>query len=318
MKKLLLVALLAQPLHAFASYEMALVLDRTAGSIKRYDPISGAYLGSFGTGIYGASAFNLMLDQGTNRVAVGSSSANSPNSTQYFDYNIGNYLYDRTFLYGLSYASKNGAYIASRETYSNTYLLSYDAEGNYLGWVFASGSTLAMVAQSAANRYYAVDMSNGGRLAFWSAMYSTAPTYTAIPNFSSSFGFGGELAVSGNRLAFVSGTGAAGTARLWCGDLSGTGSVTNIRSYDLSSRYQSTFHVTFGHNDDLYIGAQNYAGDGKYRVARYNFTNGGYRGEFGVGGFSDIGGLAFVAAPEPGTWAAMGLGALILLRRRKR
>lgn len=295
---------------------MALVLDRTAGSIKRFDPSSGAYLGSFANGQVGTGSFNLLLDQSSGRVAVGSTNTASNYAMPYYDYNTGNYLYDRYYSQGASASTKSGSYVASCYSSPN-YVIAYDFNGSYLGWAFQSGSNYIMAAIGASNRIYGVDVANG-RLTFWNSMYaSSTPANTAIPNAATSLFYTGEMALSGYRLAFCS-AGTGGGPRIWLTDLNTDGSVATIRSIDISARYSSAYHIAFGHNDDVYIGAYNSSGDAKYRIARYSWLTGTYRGEFGVSNLTDVGGLVFVAAPEPGTWAAMGLGALILLRRRKR
>lgn len=295
---------------------MALVLDRTAGSIKRFDPSSGAYLGSFANGQVGSSSFNLLLDQSSGRVAVGSTNTAYNYAMPYYDYNTGNYLFDRYYSQGAYASTKVGSNVAAIFS-TPTYVLAYDFYGTYSGYTVQSGSNYIMAAIGASNRIYGVDVANG-RLSFWNSMYSSVPANTAIPNAATSLFYTGEMALSGNRLAFCSAAAGGGGSRVWLTDLNSDGSVASIRSIDISTRYSSAYHIAFGHNDDVYIGAYNSSGDAKYRIARYSWLTGTYRGEFGVGNLTDVGGLVFVAAPEPGTWAAMSLGALILLRRRKR
>lgn len=305
MKRLLVLGLAVCSAGAYASVELMLVLDRNAGVIRRYDPASGSYLGSFGQG--NLTGFNLMLDQAAGQVMVGSSDAWSP----VYDYNTGNYLFDRYYGYSTNYASMNNNLIASQYISSPQYVIIQSKTNYYHGYCLKAGANFTMAGASALDRIYAVD-GVSKQLCFWNSLYSTTPTTYALPS-GSEYYFAGEMAIKGNRMAFSSSSGAGGGV-VWMTDLSATG-VPTMRAYGISTFYANVSHVAFGHNDDVFIAASK--ADGSKWILRYNFTSGFFRGAFNLG-VIDVGGLAMVAAPEPSSIAALGMAALWFLRKRSR
>lgn len=312
MKSLILICLVGVGAASQASFELMMVLDRTSGSIKRFDSTSGVYLGSFANGAVDNSSFNLMIDQPNGQVIVGDGTG-SVNYAQVYNYNSGQYIGDRNFTYGTTYSSGNSGVITSRYNSDASYVISNDVNGTYNGYVRNTGSTFTMSGSANGTRVYAVDY-NTKTLHWWNSLNVNASTGSVALANPGSFFFAGEMAVTATRLAFASANG--GTPALWLGDINTGSGTPTMRSISLSTRYVVAYHTVFGHNDDVYIGAQKASGERV--IARYNFVTGAWRGEFGGGGqLSDIGGLTMVVAPEPAPFIAMGLGLTILLRRRK-
>lgn len=314
MRSLILICLVGASAASQASFELMMVLDRTSGSIKRFDSTSGVYLGSFANGAVDNGSFNLMIDQPNGEVVVGDGTG-AGNYAQVYNYNSGQYIGDRFFTYGTTYASGNSGTLTTKYNSDASFVLSNSINGTYNGYVRNTGSNFVMSGSANGTRVYAVDYSTK-TLHWWTSLFLGTSTGSVALANPGSFFLAGEMAVTSTRLAFASASGS-GSAALWLGDINTGSGTPTMRSFNISSRYAAAFHTVFGHNDDVYIGAQKASGERV--IARYNFVTGAWRGEFGGGGqLSDIGGLTMVVAPEPAPFIAMGLGLTILLRRRKR
>ena len=316
MRSIFVLCLVGVTAASNASFELVMVLDRTTQSIKRFDSTSGVYLGSFANGVVDSANVNLMIDQPNGQVVVGDVTG-ATNYAQVYDYNTGQYIGDRSYFYGATYASGNSGHITSMYVPNASYVISSTIAGGYpgySGYVENPGSSFSMSGSATGSRIYAVDL-NTKTLHWWNSLYATSSAGSVALANPASFQLTGEMAVTATRLAFASSVG--GTAALWLGDINTGSGTPTMRSFNISSRYTTAYHTVFGHNDDVYIGAVKASGERV--IARYNFVTGAWRGEFGGGGqISDIAGLTMVVAPEPAPFVAMGVGVGVLIGRSRR
>jgi hypothetical protein len=307
-KSALLLACMAAS-HAFGSYELMFATDNVADKINRYDAISGAYLGSFGQGlatIYGRGAADpskgiyYVSDLDTNRVLK----FNYSTGEFLGSFGTGTYTYQCTLLTdGSVLIGGEGTDDFRRFTSTGTLLGTYQAPDGLTGICQAGNGFIYGV--SSAGKILRYNFSGG------------APTLiTTLPNFSFALGIkalGNTLAVTDfnddvTTTAFTVKTDGSFGSILGSANLgAGNGDVLTGRE------------CAFGHGGLIYTLVTDYSTTKQYAYSWDPNTNFVAR-KLDLGINADAYGclgLSTIVAPEPSTWVALGLGTLILVRRRK-
>lgn len=305
---------------AQASFEMLLMGDNTGNNFKvtRYDPVTRMSLGSFGLGIINHAVRDVAVDQSTNRAFVLSAGGR----INAFNYNTGEWL-------GAGTNNSSGHNSIAYNSGSNTLTF---GEGNGSG---VSGGFQVLNANTLAPT----------GLGFPSTFVSTAPlqrpgtTNYFMHTLASFGGFNPSTRVwdaNGNLLDSQFGPNAWDGANgvrdsVFSGNFmyglvtNGTGTLDTLVSSSVTNTTMSlpsvvesfassgtaTRSIAVGHNGLLWVkvGTQ---------LRSYHPVNGFSAANTLPGSMSDLTGMAIVVAPEPTSMFALGLGALTLLRRRRR
>ncbi|MCE9557449.1 MAG: hypothetical protein K8R88_00715, partial [Armatimonadetes bacterium] len=124
-KSLFVFALVGVAQLSLASYELALVADFWGKKIDRYDPVSGAYLGSFG-GNFLVNPSDVSVDQ-TNGLAYVADQGDSRMSV--FNYSTGELVLQEAMLAGIPPIVLPFGGAANRVIHGNTGLVAQDVRG---------------------------------------------------------------------------------------------------------------------------------------------------------------------------------------------
>lgn len=302
MRVIVLLSFVSAAGFASASFDLILVSDSTKKVIHRYDGDSGTYLGSFGAGFIGTTG-GLALDQANNLVMIQSFFGVSA-----FDYNTGAHLWTNSnfgvvhpdmaysgntlFRAGMGTSTSAVVFMAnpqtaiSQATYSGPY-------GSYTG-----------VGIDSSNQILAYN-STSGRVCRWTSGSTGSPTATsAVLNLEGGLDVRGStclgLGIGGKVISIDTGTMAA-----------------TIGYTPSQGAFTSSADVAFGHNN-LAWGLGLYAGGTVLQSYNRNADNiyvpGG---RYSLSQVTTPVSMVVVLAPEPGSLAALGLGLVVLLRRKK-
>lgn len=281
---------------SFASYELLLTTDYNNNRVNRYDPQTGTFLGSFGQGYMNGPA-KIALDESKGLAYI----TNYPSATiQVWNYSTG--VYENEFAsggpcWGITRLS-NGNIVAANGSNVNTFsptgtlLSTFSA----LGFSCDTDGTYLYIADAGVIRKYTTGGTLVGSLTFSSARAPYDIKFRSGVGYAAGFGYKGIFATFNSNTM----TGYA--------EKTITGFTTAM---DVEG-------IALGHGAAVYLSGQSSASGTPTVVTRYNSLSQGFGGTFAsqTSG-TRISGMAIVVAPEPGTWAALGLGAVILLRRRR-
>jgi len=302
-----------------ASFELLMVLDYGTKSVHRFDSNSGAYLGSFGGGYFN-NPQGLIMDRALNRAYVYDSTYGLYRA---FDYNTGEHVSDFAG-YGNGFqcfGGLPGGNILAGYLGGAAYELSNSGVG--LGYRYtlpvsgSSGVALGSTVHSSGRILTwtgALDNSAHMSIQVLGTTLSSTATYqsSVITNMGTYF-TQAQIAVGGNNGAVVN---TVGNIQYFTTPSDGS-SVTLGSNISLTSYLTGPRGVAYGHGSTLYVSGINASNAAQGRILRT--THGfGFGTTFGEGILVNPGQMAIVVAPEPGTWAALGLGALTLMRRRNR
>jgi len=294
---------------ASASYELMFATDRVGQKINRYDAISGAYLGSFGQG-FSASFSRMTPDPATGTLYVGD---NSSERILKFNYNTGEFM---GFIPTTGYNTyqclrlSDGSFVVGGEqtTYGH-----FSSTGVKLD-TFSYPVTVLGLTQASNGFVYAVGFN--GQIYRTDVSNTSVSLVTTIPGSPVSIG----IKAQGNTLAITSYDDAVRTT-VFTVKADGTFGST-LGSIDLGSGNANILvgrEVAFGHNGLIYTLVEDLTAQKNYAVSYHYATTKVIRQmDLGING-NGVGclGLSTIVAPEPSTWAAMGLGLLFVARRRK-
>lgn len=288
---------------ASASFDLILVSDSSKKVIHRYDGDSGTYLGSFGAGFIG-TAFGMALDQPNNTVVV-----TTTFGTSAFDYNTGVHLWTNTNFSATFDMAFSGSTLARSNAGTSTVAFATlngspqfaTSQTNYSG---PTGLWTGIGVDSS-GRYLATN-STTGQVSRWTSGSTAAPTATsAVVNIDGGLSARGSL----------------------CLGLTATGSMVAIDTNTMAAvnggvpsqgAFTSAVDTAFGHGNVAWgLGT---AG-GVQILQSYNKSNSSNTysaaGRYSLTQVGAAQGMVVVVAPEPGSLAALGLGLVVLLRRRK-
>lgn len=310
---------------ASASFELALIYDNDNDQIIRYDPVNKVRLGSFGQGRLGAwgNSNGLALDPtDLNLVAA----LDIDGNVRWFNYNTGILVRSvatgdiNEFGYQNFKILSNGNLLVTAQYNPNRLTRIFNGTTGALINTFAdytgSGYTLMDCVPVGDGTYYSLERSGGaGNYSFHLfRRNSTGGFLGALYNYdaSSSADFQMEIEVSGNKVFTLGRT--AESLRAF--SISGSTLTKDNLNYSI---YGGAFAsgLSVGHGGSVHFtqyrsgvpGNEFYSYD---RIAGYYTYFGGT-----MPYTQELGGMVLVTAPEPGTMAVLGLGALAILRRRK-
>ncbi len=301
----LLAALVCACAPALGSYELALVLDRGTKKIHRFDAVSGAYFGSFGTVSSGAST--MALDAARGEVIVYDS------GTQY-NYNYSTGILTSAVLWnsGVTKVSRTPAGTNYMVSFS-TVIQEYTPSQGFLRTIPIGSALTSSVTALESNRFLVADASNKVYYGDY-----TSGTILSTLTFGSPIK---DIAVTG----MVTGAGARLSSVLLA-----NGQVSFVATQSNGIQGTSGVLTNFGtplglaglHSGMIVVG-KNSAGAPLIQTYAAAFNLGMAVGlvpqtTLSGGGITDPVAVVTVIAPEPTSLAGWGLGALVLGLARRR
>jgi hypothetical protein len=302
--KLALLAFVAIPFSANASFEMMLIADNGSGlgqgHIKRFDPENGVYLGEFGRGQMGEIT-GVALDQARGRLFVAETTGAFAAINE-FDYSTGAKV---RVLYSAAPFKLRGMFI------ENGFLYGFDNYSAYADMFRYNLNT------GAANLVTSLIISNV-RDATMSNGFVKVAGSSGISSFSLLNPSGVVIETAGDYSAVTSGRwqNSSGVVNGLIAART-TGSILQFGTQATFTASGTKIAVAQSHNDvyTLYN-----ASSGVFNVGRNsnwnpypNYTN----TVVASGYLTNPVDMAIVVAPEPGSMIALGAGVLALVRRRK-
>ncbi len=299
---LLAVVAVAHPVHA--SFELVMVADYANKVIHRIDGTTGQYFGSFGGGIL-TSPIGMDINVATNTCYVVD---RNTGKVLKFNYNTGVYIgsFNATF----------GSSPGLRVTSAGNILID-----NYFGSATmypASGAlTTSFVPQGGAGGIFGLDEGPDG--AIYAVMQGTGRIQRYQNNGTpSTFATGATANSIGQTVAIFNGVGyySATASYNSIGRFKTGATPTVLSPWNLSGVYSNVRGVAAGHGDLLYVAGANTSGG--FTLARLDADSGVVRSTVNFAQISaDCPSITSVVAPEPASLLALGLGALVLARRRR-
>lgn len=295
---------------AHASFELMMALDRTDKVVHRYDPFTGVYLGSFGSGII-QNPLGMVIDQNSQTAFI---LQNRPASGQDYitrlNYNTGEFL--GTFQLFSSNANSigltnNGQFMCSVIAPDVSLI---NSTGGEAAWVTSpvgvTAGAYSGIAQDIHGTVYAV--TDNGVIYGWTNPFTTNGARPLVSlGAPTALASRGQLAARGNWIA-------AGNQNTLVYARTVASGGFNLTS-GVSTPYTNVRGVAIGHENMMYAAGQTGVSVGS--ISRYD-QFGNFAGSFGAGQLKDPIALSVVVAPEPGTMAALGLGLAALLKRRRK
>lgn len=295
---------------AQASFDLMLVHDNASGVMHRIDPISRTYLGSFAVPVFQSMAAS--YTQKT--VYLG-----NPGGVMAYDYSTGEERPERSFVVptilncvAMS-ANQNTIYAGM----ANGNILSYDASNGTLTGTFAAvaGSSIQAMTPTADGRLIVM---TGAPTGHNLRLFSGAGSQLAVQSVDASTALASNsiaywTQVDSNDRVFFRGT-QTGAGYNYSMLSRGSNTLSSVGPGSYSGFANLSFHMP-GHSGGYLAGLDTVPANG-FRVTRFT----GLASPANSTVYSNIlqaDHAAIVLAPEPGTWAALGLGALALMRRRR-
>lgn len=293
-----------------ASYELLMAVDFGAQTVRRFDGVTGAQLGSFGKG-YLRTATSIAINSSINEAYVLDRSGG--NRIYAFNYNTGEYLRDFSvggYTYGnVSLASNGDLLMGSTNNSGSSALQRFSKTGSLIStYLTYGGQNSNNFVTASDGAMYAVDY-NGSYLLRYATPGASYTTFLGNSNFA---GYRGQMVSSGSlgySLNFY-------TPQITPLTLSSTLAVGT--TVTLAAYFSFLDGATFGHGNILYIAGSN--STGYPTILRYNTaTNTVLNTVFTDTATGEFAAMACVVAPEPSSLIGLGLGAgfLLMLRRRR-
>lgn len=294
-------------LSAHASFDLVMAVDSGTKAVYRYDGSSGISLGTFGSG-YLTNPQSIAISGSTAHVL---DVVNFAGRVRRFNYNTGEYL-GSTQLAAFSFSASglslligpSGEYIASAGTQSG--IAGFDADTGTRLYAYFTPGTGNQGAVIVGGFLYNVESSGTmgwGPLPF--SGVSSFPFSATLPGAGNPY----QLATAGGLIYSVNQS--TNLVRSY----SQAGISTGL-AIQLSSMINSK-GLAMGHNNVMYAAGLDSASS-LGRIARLDNRTGDSLGFINANQMTSPVSLAVRMAPEPATMAILGIGALSLLRNRRR
>ncbi len=289
--------------HAFASLEMLMMVDPTAKVIRRYDPITGVSLGSFGAGVLVNPTDIAVVNHDTVFVSDNYDTAGAYSTIYKMNPHTGEVLGQ---MFNINIYNAQAIAVSNN---GNLYTFDYGSQVNvgkfntlklaYTGSTF-NHLGVAAVAQDL--------LSTGGEtfLMSYGTSFGTASfaagSFVAVATGSTIR----AIEKAGNQYVTASATGAITVYQSTL-----TGATTLLTA---QTGLSSAFGLAMGHQ---MVYASGNDASGNRKVAILNPVTRTVVGSFSVSNSLSTGKMAIILAPEPGSLAILGFGALTMLLRRR-
>lgn len=312
---------------AWGSYELLMQIDMDFGgvpAIRRFDPVSGAYLGAFGAG-YLRDPSQMIYRNGELYVLDSVGPLVAQGRIHRFNPSTGAILGTIALPSGWGKAGGNSGFsilangnflVSDGVTGSASFLNEYTPTGAYLANRFWGGATGAayfgMAYSEAYRRIYAV---NAGTNSIDVFDYNSSGAFnTPVQSFLVA---GGpiQMNIFGGYVYYTAQSTYDYVHRF---PILGNGNLGTVETLDPSiATYLRTRGAGVGHSPYAYTMQQN-GTTSKWSFQRFNHVTKDPLGTFGEGiVLNPRGNPEIIAAPEPATLVALGAGMLALRRRRK-
>lgn len=293
---------------ASASFELLLVADRGTNTVHRFDSVTGAYFGSFGQG-YLTDVNDMAVNTATGEAWV----LEAANRIYKFDYNTGAYLGTVNLNIGSILdlqSSQAGGFLARS---SSTQWRAFSNAGTLTNILSApTGATFGSATRAANGFFYAVE-TVGTTI--------TIGHYNALSSRVTGTNFSGTsldyVQATGNLVADLYTSGGARFSEILNFNPDGSFAGATTSDANLSGIVNLPKASVLGHGSITMVCGINPANAAQGIIARCDPVFATTKGTFGNTILQDPVEMAIVVAPEPGTIAAMGLGAAMLLRKRR-
>lgn len=311
---------------AWASFDLMLFLDGTTDRIHRFDPVNNVNLGSFLTV---GSTEGLLVDQASATVYT-LSQGTMALTLQRYNIATGQMVSEialpTTFTspIGFTYQpklSQGPAGEALLSLYGGIQRMNL-ATGALIGTPYAWSTNdftyeISRAGYLSTGEYLVPGESDG-------TPYSNdrAMVFNSANVWQNSFLVGGPAAASfiwdinarGNRALVTTYNGDSGELFML------TRGASNLTSVRIGSNHPSRYYLfaEWGHGSEGYMISDVLDGvSGPYHYRKFSTVSGSMGQENLISGINRIDATAILLAPEPGGMAALGLGLLVLLRRRR-
>ena len=294
--------------HAFASLEMLMMVDPTAKVIRRYDPITGVSLGSFGAGVLVNPTDIAVLNHDTVFVSDNYDTASSFSTIYKMNPHTGEVLgqmFNFSIYNAQAIAASNNGTLYTLDSTSTTFASTINVGRFNIASLDFTGSTFNHPGESG----FAQDLLSTGGDTFlmsygtnFGTASSAAGSFVAVTTGSTIR----AIEKAGNQYVTASATGAITVYQSTL-----TGATTLLTS---QTGLSSAFGLAMGHQ---MVYASGNDASGNRKVAILNPVTRTVVGSFSVSNSLSTGKMAIILAPEPGSLAILGFGALTLLRRRR-
>ncbi|MCE9558455.1 MAG: hypothetical protein K8R88_05840 [Armatimonadetes bacterium] len=305
MRSTLALLALGFAVNASASFELALISDRTANVVHRMDPVTGAYLGSFGQNFLNAPG-GVVLDQANNTVYVADT-----NRVTRWNYNTGDYL--GTFV------TNSGAVTSFSQNQSDG-SFNIATSGGIRRYTMG-GSFIRTYTSTSGFGYQSGLLANDG---FY---YVNTHTTTSVRQDRLNAGSGAlietrtwacdrYLPLGGNNYINLYSYGVAPASNYYEVDTLNSGPI-NTGAF-LISAIKDVSGGAIGHNGIVYAVGLDAAVTTRGAICKIDpvaLSNGS---AYGTSFLQNPSGIAVVVAPEPGGVFALALGATLILRTRRK
>lgn len=298
---------------ASASFEIALILDRATKKVYRYDPVSGAFLGSFGS-------FNtptsLSINRARNEVIVWDrdNGVNGDGIAYHYNYNTGMQTYSATALSAsiaqIGFNPTGTGYISTRENVNGYYALTFGLAGGVKTMGTNAGTRFDVIDTT---RFAYIEGEQKVNLVDFNA--STLLNSSTPGIQPTDVATGVMSAFGGTAAAICSATGSVQLASIGSNSIS-YGGVTAASGFTVISGIAPTHNgfIAVGHGPSGGPLVKLFSvGIGTSLASSYLIP----QSAIATSGISDPIDVVTVVAPEPETWLAMSCGVLLCLSRRR-
>lgn len=316
-----ILSLLAASGIASASYDLMLLGDNTtagAQKVVRYDPVTGASLGSFGQGFFSSNIKSISADVNSGLCWVQSGSA-----LYTFNYSTGEFV--NVFSISSSYgdihfdATSNSVTTGEGQGSGVSPARRYDAATgaslSIFSGAFISTAPLERSGSSLVYSYGLIGVSTIGVHAYNSSGGGAVATFDSTIPWIGGAVTPRQAVFVGTKLYGVFGDGST-YSRFYTMNTTPSGFTGGFTTTDFGTSFAGTTNIAAGHGGNIYLRCGN-----SLTIFSTNINSTLGTRTLPIGSATAVGGMAVIIAPEPSTWFGMAVGSvgfLAILRRKRR